>query len=235
MGRILAIVHQATSDPGLVGQVLRQWGYQLEVRCPAIGHDLPQEIAAYDGTIIFGGPMSANDEDPFLQAEMAWIEAMIGANQPYLGICLGAQLLARVLGQTVAPHADGRREIGYFPIQPTVAGLGVFPQPMTVYQWHQEGFEVPPDGQLLATGDGFTNQAFRYGDRAFGLQFHPEITTAMIAAWTTQAADQLHLPGAQPQPLHFEQHDRHGQQVDQWLRQFLRHWLMGQAELALSA
>lgn len=235
MGRILVIVHQATSDPGLVGQVLQQMGYRLDIRCPAIGHELPTAIAAYDGTIVFGGPMSANDELPFLRDEMGWIEATLTANLPYLGICLGAQLLARVLGQRVISHPAGLREIGYFPLHPTPQGQWLFRQPMMVYQWHQEGFDIPPEAHLLAAGETFTNQAFQYGDCAFGLQFHPEITIAMIETWTTKAADQLSLPGAQAKSLHFERHQRYGQQVERWLRRFLRQWLSIDSELELSA
>lgn len=235
MGRILVIVHQATSDPGLVGQVLQQMGYRLDIRCLAIGHELPAAIAAYDGTIVFGGPMSANDELPFLQDEMGWIETALAANQPYLGICLGAQLLARVLGQRVSPHPAGLREIGYFPLHPTPQGQRLFHQPMMVYQWHREGFDIPPEADLLATGETFTNQAFQYGDYAFGLQFHPEITTAMIETWTTKAVDQLDLPGAQAKGLHFDRHHLYSQQVERWLRLFLHQWLRRDSELELSA
>lgn len=227
MRQILVVVHQETSNPGLVGQVLRDWGYTLDLRCPAIGQALPKDLAPYSGVIILGGPMSANDDQrlPFIGDELAWIPSVLAAQKPYLGICLGAQMLARVLGSQVTSHPEGLREIGYFPLWPTLAGKQLFTQPMHVYHWHQEGFELPKGCDLLAVGETFPNQAFRYGDRTYGLQFHPEITADLIEHWTTQAADQLALPGAQAKPLHLYQHRLYHEAVENWLRDFLSQWL----------
>lgn len=224
---ILTIVHQPTSDPGLVGQVLNQWGFALDRRCPAAGDSLPSDLDGYSGVVVFGGPMSANDDQtlPFIQAELAWIERVLAARIPYLGICLGAQLLARVLGARVTVHPQGLREAGYYPILPTDCGRGLFPQPMMVYQWHQEGFSLPHQGRLLATGETFPHQAFSYGERAFGLQFHPEMTPILINRWTTDGADQLTLPGTQSRPYHLSQHRLYHRRMEQWLQRFLRHWL----------
>lgn len=228
------VVHQETSNPGLVGQVLQEWGYPLDRRCPAIGQPLPTELQNYAGVIVFGGPMSANDDQelPFIYDELNWIGAALKAQTPYLGICLGAQMLARVLGASVVPHPDGLREIGYFPLRPTPQGKSIFGQPMHVYQWHKEGFELPAGATLLATGGGFPNQAFCYGDRAFGLQFHPEITAELIDHWTSGAPEQLELPGAQARPLHFYQHQLYQRAVENWLRQFLWQWLQLQSKSA---
>lgn len=103
MKKILIVVHQETSDPGLVGQLLRENGYDLDIRCPAIGHSLPSTMESYSGTIVFGGPMSANDDNtlPFIRTELDWIPIALESEKPYLGICLGAQMLARVLGGKV--------------------------------------------------------------------------------------------------------------------------------------
>lgn len=227
MRAILVVVHQATSDPGQVGRCLQQQGYRLDMRCPAVGDSLPQDLAAYDGVIIFGGPMSANDDDslPFIRQELDWIPRVLDAEKPFLGICLGAQLLARVLGARVQPHPEGLREIGYFSLQPTAMGRTVFPQAMHVYHWHQEGFELPKGCDLLATGDRFPNQAFGLNDRYYGLQFHPEITAAMIDTWTTNGAEQLSLPGAQSRSRHFHHHQHYAQSVENWLQGFLQQWL----------
>jgi GMP synthase (glutamine-hydrolysing) len=175
--QILVVVHQETSNPGLVGEKLRSRGYHLDIRCPALGDPLPATMAHHDGAIVFGGPMSANDDDtlPFIRTELDWIPRVLAAGKPYLGICLGAQLLARVLGGTVAPHPEEYREIGYFPLAPTDVGEAYIPHPMTVYHWHREGFSLPGEAVPLATGETFPNQAFMYQDTAFGLQFHPEI------------------------------------------------------------
>lgn len=222
---ILIIVHQETSKPGLVGDLLTQKGYALEQRCPALGDPLPDDLTAYAGVIVFGGPASANGSEPFIQKERDWLHTVLAAQIPYLGICLGAQLLAKALGATVASHPAGLREIGYFPIQATVAGQALFPETLWVYHFHNEGFTVPEGAELLATGERFPNQAFRYGDYAYAIQFHPEITASMMAFWTTQAADQLVLPGAQPRDQHFRGHAQYGETVVAWLDEFLDRWL----------
>ncbi|MEL6136706.1 MAG: glutamine amidotransferase [Cyanobacteria bacterium J06626_23] len=222
---ILVIVHQKTSQAGLVGDLLTAQGYALELRCPALGDPLPDDLSPYAGVIVFGGPASANDAEPFIHRELDWLPTVLSAQIPYLGICLGAQLLAKALGATVSPHAEGLREIGYFPIQATALGEALFAQQMHVYHFHNEGFELPSGAELLATGDRFPNQAFRYGKHAYAVQFHPEITPGMIDFWTTQAADQLLLPGAQPRDHHFHHHAAHGHAVASWLDGFLGHWL----------
>jgi GMP synthase (glutamine-hydrolysing) len=224
---ILAVVHQPTSNPGLVGQVLRQVGFTLDMRCPAQGDPLPATMKNHHAAIVFGGPMSANDDHQhqFIRDELAWIGTVLQSEKPFLGICLGAQLLARVLGARVTPHPEGIREIGYFPIQPTPLDRTLFPQPMMVYHWHQEGFDLPSGADLLASGQTFKHQAFRYGPQAYGLQFHPEITALMINHWTTEGGEQLVMPGAQSRFHHLGQHRLYGREVDVWLRKFLRHWL----------
>jgi GMP synthase (glutamine-hydrolysing) len=228
MDTILMVVHQETSNPGLVGEKLRSQGYTLDIRCPALGDSLPPVLTPYRAVVVFGGPMSANDGDtlPFIRTELAWIEAVaLPAAIPYLGICLGAQLLARALGAPVNPHPDDLREIGYYPLHSTSAGSDLFPHTLQVYHWHGEGFDLPAGAVALATGKTFANQAFRYGDRAYGLQFHPEITADLIDAWATRGADQLPLPGAQPRAQQLEGHHQYGPAVEQWLDTFLHHWL----------
>jgi GMP synthase (glutamine-hydrolysing) len=135
---------------------------------------------------IFGGPMSANDPDDFVRSEIDWISVPLRDQRPFLGICLGAQMLAMQLGARVAPHPEGRAEIGYYPILPTTAGLKICPDwPDQVYHWHREGFELPDGAELLAEGGDFPIQAFRSG-HSFGFQFHPDVTYAMMHRWTTR-------------------------------------------------
>lgn len=227
MKKVLIVVHQETSDPGLVGQLLHENGCMLDIRCPAIGNLLPESVDGYAGVVVFGGPMSANDdaELPFIRTELDWIPTVLESAKPFLGICLGAQLLARVLGAQVAPHPEGRREIGYVPIQPVLHSHNPFAKLTHVYQWHKEGFELPRDAVLLATGEVFPNQAFCYGDTAYGVQFHPEITRTMIDVWTSRAGEQLLCPDAQPYEEQVQQHDRHAATIQSWLKGFLHHWL----------
>lgn len=223
---VLVVVHQPTSTPGQVGEGLRALGFTLDMRCPAVGQPLPATLDRHSAVVVFGGPMSANDDHlAFICQELNWISLVLAAEKPYLGICLGAQLLARSLGAAVGTHPTGQREIGYYPVLPVPGVPELLPSPLMVYQWHQEGFELPGGSQLLATGPTFPHQAFRYGQWAYGLQFHPEITTTMVNHWTTEGADQLALPGAQGRPYHLSQHRLYGPAVKIWLHQFLARWI----------
>jgi GMP synthase (glutamine-hydrolysing) len=173
---VLVVLHQETSTPGRVGNALRALGHDLDIRRPRFGDPLPRKLDEHAGAVIFGGPMSANDGDDYVRREIDWIEIPLREQRPFLGICLGAQMLAKQLGATVAPHPEGRAEIGYYPIRPTAAGLKLCPDwPGHVYHWHREGFDCPAVCELLAEGDDFPVQAVRIGN-AFGLQFHPDVT-----------------------------------------------------------
>lgn len=227
MKKILVIVHQQTSNPGRVGQILRDRGYTLDIRVPSLLEELPATMDSHDAVVIFGGPMSANDSEtlPFIRTELDWIPVALESGKPFLGICLGAQLLARVLGAVVKPHPEGMTEIGYFPIFPTPAGRKHFGKALKVYHWHSEGFELPQGAVKLAEGEIFTNQAFRYGENAYGLQFHPEITRNMLERWTTEGAHMLTLPGAQSRDEQIQKHSEYALDLEKWLEDFLSLWL----------
>lgn len=227
--RILIILHQEHSTSGRLGRLLQARGYQLDVRRPRYGDPLPATLTHHVGAIMFGGPMSANDEEPWLRRELEWIGVPLKEKKPFLGICLGAQMLARHLGCSVRPHPEGRVEVGYYPIQPTEHGhrLCDCQFPDRVYQWHREGFDLPRQATLLAKGCDFEAQAFRYGPAAFGLQFHPEVTFAMICRWTIESAEPMALPGAHPRHRHLEGWYLHDPAVARWSEAFLHAWLSG--------
>ncbi len=230
-GKVLLIVQRDTSDPGRVGEVLCAMGYRLEVKVPARGEALPETLDDYDGAAIFGGPMSANDDEtlPFIRAQLDWLPIVLESGKPFLGICLGGQLLARALGAAVAPHPDGLHEIGYHPVRPTALGRDFCRDPLVVYQWHKEGFELPCGAELLATGEMYVNQAFRYGDGAYGVQFHPEATPRIVDRWTRLGAERLSRPEAQPREVQLDGIERHGPGIVSWLEDFLPRWLSGPA------
>lgn len=224
--KVLLIVHQEHSVPGRVGDLLLEMGYELDLRRPCLEHPLPETLDEHAGVVVFGGPMSANDCClPFIKAELDWFEVPLREEKPFLGICLGAQMLARVLGGKVAPHPDGWHEIGYYRLRPTDEGRDLFPAEHPFYQWHGEGFDVPEGATLLAQGELFDNQAIRYGRNAYGLQFHPEVTREMMMRWTRKAAHRMVLPGAQSRDAQLAAQSAHDPGVDVWVRQFLADWV----------
>jgi GMP synthase (glutamine-hydrolysing) len=231
---VLVIVHRPDSNPGRVGQWLRANGYRLDIRCPREGGSLPETLGDHAGVVMFGGPMSANDPDDYIKQEIDWLAVPLHEEKPYFGICLGAQMLAKQLGSRVGFHPEGQVEIGYYPIDPTEAGRDLLAWPGYVYHWHCEGFELPAGAECLVRGTSFENQALRYGS-AFGVQFHPEMTLAMINRWTTVGAPRLVLPGALPRHEHIAGHDRHGAHTRRWLDAFMPLWLASGAAGELRA
>jgi GMP synthase (glutamine-hydrolysing) len=222
---ILIILHQEHSTPGRVGQALQKLGFPLDVRRPRFGDPLPETMDGHSGAIIFGGPMSANDSDDFIRREIEWTAVPVRDRKPYLGICLGAQMLARQLGARVCLHPEGHVEIGYYPIRPTAAGRALIREwPDCVYQWHREGFDLPHGAELLAEGDVFPVQAFRYGT-GYALQFHPDVTHATMCRWTVRGHERLSLPGAKPRAEHFSDRAVYDLAARAWLVDFLAHWM----------
>jgi GMP synthase (glutamine-hydrolysing) len=228
---VLIVLHQQHSSPGRVGCWFRDRGFPLDIRRPRFGESLPKTLAHHAGAVIFGGPMSANDPDDYMKIETEWIGVALKEKKPFLGICLGAQMLARHLGASVSVHPDACVEIGYKDLEATVEGRSICAWPRSFYQWHREGFELPAGSTLLARSRGaFRNQAFLFGSAAVGVQFHPEITYAQVHRWTGYNPDRLWLKGAEPRDAQVRQHVQHGARVGRWLDDFLPAWLEGDLE-----
>jgi GMP synthase (glutamine-hydrolysing) len=227
---VLIVLHQEHSTPGRIGAVLKSMGARLDIRRPSLGDPLPGKLADHDGVIVFGGPMGANDTLDWVKREIDWLETALAEGKPTLGLCLGAQMLARALGARVFSYDDKRSEIGYYPIEPTPAGdrLCAAKLPRCVYQWHSDGFDLPDGAELLAAGGPtFPNQAYRHGRHAVGLQFHPEVTYHMMCRWTHRGAERLTRPGALSRPEHLGGWFQHDGRVAAWLEAFLPAWLEG--------
>ena len=144
------------------------------------------------GLIFMGGPMSVNDSLPFLRREMQVIESALRAGQPVLGVCLGAQLVAKALGARV--YRNPVKEIGWFPVwwKDAARGDALFAgleAAETVFHWHGETFDLPRGAEWLAASERCAHQAFRYGSAAWGLQFHLEGTPEMVAGWCQEDAN----------------------------------------------
>lgn len=174
---------------------------------------------------MFGGPMSANDPDEFVKRETDWLAVPLKENRPFLGICLGAQKLVRHLGGGVWSHPDGLVEVGYYPLHATAEGAELLDWPAMIYQWHREGFDLPEGAVRLAYGDTYENQAFRYGDHAWALQFHTELTLAMMCKWSVKGAHRMSLPGAQQRKQHLDGRLLYDPPVSRFLDDLLDLWI----------
>lgn len=214
---VLIVLHQEHSTPGRVGQMLEARGYRLDIRRPALGQKLPETLANHAGAVVFGGPMSANDTDDFVKYEIDWINVPLTENRPYLGICLGAQMLVKHLGGQVFGHHEGLTEIGWYPIEPTEEGTKLIEWPKMVYHFHREGFDLPTGATRLARGEVYENQAIRYGENAWGIQFHGELTRVMMHRWVVRGAHRFELPGAQTGDKHLAGRMLHDAPLRNWM------------------
>ena len=190
--RVVAFRHVPFEGLGLIQPALEEKGISLEVAdLFQPSHPVP-DVATAAGLIFMGGPMSANDDLPYLRQEIDIIREAAGRGQPMLGICLGSQMIAKALGARV--YRNPVKEIGWFSVHPTEAGkrdllLSALESPETVLQWHGETFDLPAGADLLAYSELCRNQAFRVGNHVYGLQFHLEVTPPMIADWCEQDAN----------------------------------------------
>jgi GMP synthase (glutamine-hydrolysing) len=197
-----AVRHVAFEDLGLLDSVLRDGGYTV-VTVDAGIDDVIEPITTSDLVVVLGGPIGADDVDrfPFLADEIAALRTRADADRPTIGICLGAQLLARALGADVTPSEH--TEIGYAPLTVTPAGehsplrhLADIP----VLHWHSDRFAIPDGGQRLASSAGCDNQAFAVGN-LLGLQFHLEVAQEAIERWLIGYVDSLVSAGIEPGDL----------------------------------
>jgi GMP synthase (glutamine-hydrolysing) len=193
MRPILLIGHADWETFGVVPGTLDAEGLPWIEHLAHTGAVLP-ELSEVSGIVIYGGIMNVDEtgEYPFLETEREYVRAALGAGVPYLGLCLGGQMLARALGHPV--YSAGVRVIGFNALHPTPAAsedplMSVFSDGDVVFHWHEDTFDLPEGATLLATGDPVRTQAFRYGDRAWGTQFHLEVDRAEIDLWLKTAGD----------------------------------------------
>lgn len=190
---VLIIVHVESEGPGTLGSFLDSSGGTVRLARAYSGERLPENIDGLQAIISMGGPMNVYEENeyPFLRDETTLLRKAIAANLPVLGICLGAQMIAKATGARVV--RSPKEEIGWGKVFLTDAGrsdllFSRVPATLEVLQWHGDMFEIPEAGALMASGDNCPNQAFRYRN-AFGLQFHVEVTREILADWFKDSPD----------------------------------------------
>lgn len=187
--KIVVVKHAENEGPGTIGTFFEDHGWPVEVIELGKGEVLPNEFDGIAAVIMLGGPMNVYEEDtyPFLKDEDLFITRLLIEEIPFLGICLGAQLLAKTCNARV--EKAPAREIGWFDVElsgegrkdPLFKGLS---RKITVFQWHEDTFAIPNKGVLLAHGAVCAHQAFRVGDNAYGFQFHIEVTEDMVREWS---------------------------------------------------
>jgi GMP synthase-like glutamine amidotransferase len=179
--RLVVLQHCPVTPAGLVGDRAVERGATLVTLFPHDGDRVPATMAGFDGLIVLGGPMHAGDDAryPAFASILALIRECSRADVPVLGLCLGAQLIARAFGQRVFQF--GGLEVGYPVVQLTQAGgadpllRGLAPE-QRVMQMHEDSFDLPEEAVLLMRNDACENQAFRIGTAVYGIQAHPEVT-----------------------------------------------------------
>ncbi len=190
MVKLLVFRHVAHEVLGTLDPLLKKSGFRIKyVNFGRPTYSIP-DLENYDGLVVLGGPMNVDQtkQYPHLVEEIRAIEDMIGMKKPILGICLGAQLIAKALGAEV--RRNGRKEIGWYDVFPTEEGkkdplIGNFGEIEKIFQWHGDTFEIPHGAIHLAESEFCKNQAFRYGDNVYGFQFHLEVDKSMIERWLT--------------------------------------------------
>lgn len=198
--RILVLQHIACEHPGAFSDVMRE--HDVEPVPVELDEDEPlPDWQEYDGVLAMGGPMSVNDEaeHPWLVEEKRLVREAVEAGRPFLGVCLGVQLFASALGARVYPTPEP--EVGVLAVELTEEGyldplLGALSEPLVSLQWHGDTFDLPAGAELLASSPLVPNQAFRVGERAYGIQFHLEVTADQVREWSQVPAYQASLEKA---------------------------------------
>jgi GMP synthase-like glutamine amidotransferase len=189
---VLVFQHDPYDGPGYLGEALLRRGASLTIIRLDAGEALP-DTAPFDMVLVMGGAMNVYQHDryPWLVEETQAIRHAVEAGKAVLGVCLGGQLLAKALNAQV--HLGSATEIGLLPITLTEAGKAdpLFEGLSSVeaIEWHDDTFDIPDGAIALARSMSCANQAFRFGQRAYGLQFHPEVSPAMLAEWIKEAED----------------------------------------------
>jgi len=229
--KMLLVVHDRDEMDDRASAWARRHGYALNWICPADGDSLPAIDDSIAGIVVYGGAQDVDQQDrlPYLKGEMRLLEAALKRETPVLGLCLGAQLLAHALGETVSGHPEGHAEYGYYDLVPTAAGASLFDDRMKVLQSHWHGWYRTPKGTVkLAGSEAFPEQAFRFGHNAYGFQFHPETSRKGLTRWISRRP--LHkqaMKGAHSADRQLADNLLYDQELGTWFNAFLDGWISG--------
>jgi GMP synthase-like glutamine amidotransferase len=190
--RILSLVHGPEVRSELFGDIVRAEGHELDEWSVVDDPAPARPVDEYDAVLVFGGHMNVDEEDehPWLRDEDELIRTLVARKVPLLGVCLGGQLLAKAAGAHVGPSPESER--GFFRVELTDEAdgdplFGSLPHEFDVFSMHEYAFHVP-EGAVELARSRVCSQAFRLGDRAWGVQFHPEVRVEQVAEWVREDA-----------------------------------------------
>ncbi|OBY90382.1 GMP synthase [Pseudomonas sp. AU11447] len=228
MTDILILTHVDFCPPGHLGVVLDRLQLLFDVRRADLGELQGCDLERPRAVAIMGGPMSVNDDLPWLRDEIAAIRRFIERDVPMIGHCLGGQLLAKALGADI--HRLPYTELGWQPMRrqegqsPWLAHL---PDEFPIYQWHGDTFDIPEGGTRLLSSPWCENQGFSYGDRILGLQGHPEMTEELVSDWVNGFPEYLDSsqPSQESAEVMLDGLPQRVAAMNQVAEGFYRHWL----------
>lgn len=201
MRKALVFQHVEHESPGLLGKTLSQNCFEIHTVNFGAGDSVPANPEDFSLLVVMGGPMSVYESDkyPYLAAETGFVREFIERGSAVMGICLGAQIMAAALGAKVFP--GNSKEIGWYDIELTGSAaadpvFSHFSRTEKVFQWHGDTFETPRGAANLAFSGNFPNQAFRYGNKAYALQFHLETDEAMVRDWLLKKENRREIEAA---------------------------------------
>ncbi len=189
MSKILFIKHINIEGPETLGVFFQEKGLDMQTIELSDGERLPEDLTGIQAVVSLGGPMNVYEEEkyPFLKKEDVFLKQVVSREIPFLGLCLGSQLLAKACGAKV--EKSPQKEVGFLPVQLTELGqkdplFSGINTTIDAFQWHEDMFQIPEGAQLLASSPACPHQAFKVGPYAYGLQFHVEITDKSIRDWS---------------------------------------------------
>ncbi len=227
--RVLIVEHHDKPTVGVIGETLDDLGAEMETVWGMFGEALPDSHHGHDGIVVLGGTMTAlqDEERPYFPALTRLIREFGEADKPVLGVCLGAQLIARSFDAEL--HIGGDLEFGFHRVDPTPAAtadpvLGHLDTPLALFQWHTDHYALPPGAELLATGASYENQAYRIGRTVYGMQFHFEVTRSLVESQIAETRDFEHdVPGYSDWlPAQFAVHE---EASNAFCRNVVRNWV----------